>query len=289
MYELNEILNIFENGMNQAGQISTELLTHVGELKVTVLQYGKFLGILIFGILLITSLTRFLFGKKNQINLAVTSAMEILCVYVINTVIFALGLQLQQFITPLPFVTMVEDYLILYPILSAEFMDICHHVLKLLIIAFLVNLINEFVPMGKHMLTWFLLRILTVVMAVAVIYFAEMGLNTFLPQGLYDIAPTVLLCCLVALVLLGSLKVIVGAAMAFLDPIIAALYTFFFSTFIGRALAKAMVSTALLTGLVVALDYLNISVVLIAVSALTAYLPLLLIVLVLWYIVGHIL
>lgn len=286
---MNDMLDIFENGLNQAGQIGSELLSQMGDLKVTVMQYGKFLGILIFGILLITSLTRFLFGKKNQINLAVTSAMEILCVYVINVVIYALGLHLKEFITPLPFVTLVEDYLILYPILSAEFVDICHHVLKLLIIAFLVNLINEFIPTGKHLITWFLLRIITVVLSVAAIYFAELGLNTFLPQGLYQIAPTVLLCCLVALVLLGSLKVLVGAVMAFLDPIIAALYTFFFSTFIGRALAKAMVSTALLTALVVALDYLNISVVLIAASALTAYLPLLLIVLALWYIVGHIL
>lgn len=286
---MNEILDIFENGLDQAGQLGSDLLGHVDALKINLLQYSKFLCILIFGILLISSLTRFLFGKKNQINLAMTSAMEILCVYVINVVIYALGLHLQQFITPLPFVTMVEDYLILYPILSAEFVDICHHVLKLLIIAFLVNLINEIIPEGKHLITWFLLRLITVAIAVAAIYFAELGLNTFVPQGIYDIAPTVLLCCLVALVLLGSLKVLVGAVMAFLDPVIAALYTFFFSNVIGRALAKAMVSTALLTGLVAALDYLNITVVLIAASALSAYLPLLLIVVALWYIVGRIL
>lgn len=289
MNEINEILDIFQNGMNQAGQIGNELLSHADELKVTVLQYGKFLGILVFGILLISSLTRFLFGKEHQINLAVTSAMEILCVYVLNTVIFALGLQLQQFITPLPFVTMVEDYLLIFPILSAEFTDICHHVLKLLIIAFLVNLINEFIPKGEKVLTWLILRLITVVLAVAAIYVAELALNTYLPQGFADIAPTVLLCALVALVLLGSLKVFVGAAMAFLDPIVAALYTFFFSNIFGRALAKAMVSTALLTALVVALDYLGIVVVHIAASALLAYIPLLLIVLVLWYIVGHIL
>lgn len=286
---MNEILDIFENGLDQAGQLGSDLLVQVDALKVNLMQYSKFLCILIFGILLISSLTRFLFGKKNQINLALTSAMEILCVYVINVVIYALGLHLQQFITPLPFIAMVEDYLILYPILSAEFVDICHHVLKLLIIAFLVNLINEIIPEGKHLITWFLLRLITVAISAAAIYFAELGLNTFVPQGIYDIAPTVLLCCLVALVLLGSLKVLVGAVMAFLDPVIAALYTFFFSNIIGRALAKAMVSTALLTGLVVALDYLNITVVLIAASALTAYLPLLLIVVALWYIVGRIL
>ncbi len=281
---MTEILDAFTEELN-----GSALLGQLYEFRVNAVQYLKFLGILVFGILFISSLTRFLFGKKAQVNLAVTSAIEILCVYVVNTVIYALGLQLQEFLTPLPFVTMVEDYLLIFPILSAAFTDICQHVLKLLIIAFLVNLINEFIPKGEQLLTWFLLRFITVVLAVGGIYLLELGLNTWLPQGFADIAPTVLLCALVALILLGSLKVFVGAALAFLDPIVAALYTFFFSSFIGRALAKAMVSTALLTGLVVALDYLGILVVHIAAAALIGYIPLLLIVLVLWYIVGHIL
>lgn len=281
---MNEILEIFQSEI-----VNSDVVQQVQQVSVSAVQYLKFLGVLIFGILLISSLTRFLFGKKAQVNLAVTSAVEVLCVYVINTVIYALGLQLQQFLTPLPFVTMVEDYLIFFPILSADFSVICQHVLKLLIIAFLVNLINEFIPKGEHVVTWFLLRFITVVLAVGVIYCLDVALNMYLPQGFADIAPTVLLCVLVALVLLGSLKVFVGAAIAFLDPIIAVLYTFFFSNFIGRALAKAMVSTALLTALVVALDYLGIAVVHIAAAALTAYIPLLLIVLALWYVVGHIL
>lgn len=281
---MNDLLEVFGSEIDVQ-----QVLQQAEQVRVTALQYAKFVGILIFGLLLISSLTRFLFGKKAQINKAVTSAVEIFCVYVINVVIYALGLRLQEFLTPLPFVAMVEDYLVIYPILSAEFVDICHHVLKLLIIAFLVNLLNEFVPEGKHIVTWFLLRLITVAVSVAVIYGAELLLNTYIPQGLAEIAPTVLLCCLVALILLGAMKVLVGAALAFLDPIVAALYTFFFSNFIGRSLAKAMVSTALLTGVIVLLDVLDISVVLIAASALTAYIPLLLIVVVLWYIIGRIL
>ena len=281
---MNDLLQVFGSEIDVQ-----QVLQQMEQVRVTAVQYAKFLGILIFGLLFISSMTRFLFGKKAQINKAVTSAVEIFCVYVINVVIYALGLHLQEFLTPLPFVTMVEDYLVVYPILSAEFVDICHHVLKLLIIAFLVNLVNEFVPEGKHVVTWFLLRLITVAVSVAVIYLAELLLNAYIPQGLAEIAPTVLLCCLFALILLGAMKVLVGAVLAFLDPIVAALYTFFFSNIIGRSLAKAMVSTALLTGVIVLLNVLDISVVLIAASALTAYIPLLLIVLVLWYIIGKIL
>ena len=165
---MNEILDLFESGIG-----NSDIVGQLQQISVSIVQYAKFVGILIFGILLISSLTRFLFGKKAQINLAVTSAVEILCVYIINTVIFALGIHLQQFLTPLPFVTLVEDYLLIYPILSAEFTDICQHVLKLLIIAFLVNLINEFIPQGKKVFTWFFLRFATVVASVIVIYFVS--------------------------------------------------------------------------------------------------------------------
>lgn len=279
---MNEILEVFKTKIT-----NSELIVQMQELSVTAVQYLKFLGILLFGILLLSSLARFLFGKKAQINQAVASAMEILFVYVIYSIIFGLGLGLQTLITPLPFVTMVEDYLLIFPILDATFADICSHVAKMLVIAFLVNLINGCLPKGEHVFTWFLLRLVTIIASVIVIYFADQLMNAYLPQNFADIAPTALLCALVALILLGSLKLIVGAAMAFLDPIVAALYTFFFSNIIGRALAKAMVTTTLLTGLVIALNKLKIVAVHVAASALTAYIPLLLIVLLLWYVVGH--
>ena len=252
-------------------------------------QYAKFLGLLVFGILLLGSLNRFLFGKENQINIAVTAAMEILCLYVLNIVIYALGLQYEFFLAPLPFVTLAEEQLLIFPILSAELHATCDQLLKLLIIAFLVNLIGSLVPQGEKLLSWTVLRLITVALSVALLYGADLLLAAYLPQGFADYAPMVLLLSLVALIALGSMKVFVGAALAFLDPIVAALYTFFFSNIIGRALARAMVTTALIAGLIAALNFLEITVLHIAAAALTAYIPLLLIVILLWYFVGRIL
>lgn len=252
-------------------------------------QYAKFLGLLVFGILLLGSLNRFLFGKENQINIAVTAAMEILCLYVLNIVIYALGLQYEFFLAPLPFVTLAEEQLLIFPILTADLHAICDQLLKLLIIAFLVNLIGGLVPQGEKLLSWTILRLITVALSVALLYGADLLLAAYLPQGFTDYAPTVLVLSLVALIALGSLKVFVGAALAFLDPIVAALYTFFFSNIIGRALARAMVTTALIAGLIAALNFLEITVLHIAAAALSAYIPLLLIVILLWYFVGRIL
>ena len=103
---MEEILQIIQSGV-----LEFEIPDTVTQIGATALQYAKFLGILVLGVLVLSSLNRFLFGKENQINLAVTSAMEILCLYVLNIVICALGLDVKLFLTPLPFVTLAEEYL----------------------------------------------------------------------------------------------------------------------------------------------------------------------------------
>ena len=263
-----------------------ETITQIG---ATALQYGKFLGLLILGVLLLSSLTRLLFGKENQINLAITAAMEILCLYVINIVICALGLDYKLFLSPLPFVGMSEDYLYLFPLLSADMPVLYNHLLRLLIIAFLVNLIGGLIPQGQNLLAWTILRLITVAFSVAALYGADLLFGWYLPQGFGAYAPTVLVLSLAALIALGSLKLFVGAALAFLDPIIAALYTFFFSNFIGRALARAMVSCLLISGLLLLANWLGITALHIAAEALKGYIPLLAVVVLLWYFVGRVL
>ena len=95
---MEEIINIIESGV-----LDFKIPDSIMQIGATALQYGKFLLFLALGVLLLSSLNRFLFGKENQINLAITTAMEILCLYVINIVICAMGLQYELFLTPLPF------------------------------------------------------------------------------------------------------------------------------------------------------------------------------------------
>ena len=263
-----------------------ESITQIG---ATAVQYGRFVGLFALGVLFLSSLNRFIFGKENQLNMAITAAMEILCLYVINIVICALGLDYQVFLAPLPFVSISQDQLYLFPILSADLEILCSHLLRLLVIAFLVNLIGGLVPHGKNLFSWTILRLITVAFSVAALYAADLLTALYLPQNITQHAPMILLLSLAALIALGSLKVLVGAALAFLDPIIGVLYTFFFSNIIGRALARAMVSCLLIGGLLALLDWLNISALHIAADALTGYIPLLAVVVLLWYFVGRVL
>lgn len=270
-------------------EIITELQNYFDQYRDQIFQYLKLLGLLVFAFLFVSSLFRFIFGKKAQLNRAVSSAMEILCLYVINIVIYSMGIHLEVFLSPLPFVELQGEYLHIFPIFQAEFTDICDQVLKVLIIAFFVNILNDIIPDGKNVFTWYLLKLITVALAVGANYLIDLALAAFLPQGFTQIAPTILMISLVALVLLGSLKLLTGIALAFLDPIISALYTFFFSNFIGRELARAMVTTALVTGLVALVNALGITSAFIAAVALTGYIPLLLTLFMVWYLIGHIL
>lgn len=269
--------------------ILNQILAIYEQHKNDVIQYGIFLAVLVFGILFLSSLFRFLFGKKAQLNRAISSSMEILCLYIINIVIYSLGFHLDIFLAPLPFVSLQGDYIYLYPIFTATFTNTCGLILKILIISLLVNMINDLIPQGEHPLSWYFFRLFTVAIAVGINYAADWVLQMYLPQGLTQYAPTILVVSLVALILLGSLKLLTGIALAFLDPIVAALYTFFFSNYLGRQLARALVSTALLTAIVVILNYMGMTQFLIDISSLTGYLPMLSILLALWYLVGHIL
>ncbi len=266
-----------------------EFLASIEAQKETILSYVKFGGITVFGFLLLGSLFRFIFGKKAQLNHAVSSAVEILCLYIINIVIYSLGIRWELFLKPLPFISIEGDYLHIMPILSTDFHLVCEQVLKVVIIAFLVNLLEDVMPKGKKLLSWYFFRLVTVVLAVAANYAADLLISAFLPAEVFAMAETVLLCLLLALILLGSLKMLTGLVLSFLDPIVGALYTFFFSKLLGQQLAKALVSTALITALMALLEYLGLTTVFIAASVLTAYIPLLVILLALWYVIGHIL
>jgi hypothetical protein len=252
-------------------------------------HYREFVVVMVVGVMLVSVLARAIFGQRSTLQHAVSSSMAILCIYVVNVVIYSTGVKLDFILSPLPFVRIEGDYLILFNLLSSPFNEICIHVLDMVILAFLMNLLDSVLPKGKKLISWYFFRFLSVVMAICLQYIVNLVLGILVPAGFAAIAPTILLIILIAAVLLGSLKLLVGGLLAFLDPIMGVLYTFFFSNIVGKQLSKAILTTTLLTALVALLNYLQISAVYIASAALIAYLPLLIIVLVLWYVVGHIL
>lgn len=251
--------------------------------------FGKSTLLLALGSLLLGSVGRFVFGKKSAFSHAVSSAIGILFVYAAAIVVYSAFAQYASLVPPLPYVQIIGTKLTLFSFAGSHYTAICTQVLNMVILAFLVNLLDSLIPTGKGIFTWFLSKCATVFGAILLQLLVNWLLGKYLPQGLMTYAPTILLGLVILLLLVGALKFVVGALLATVHPLIGAFYTFFFATVVGKAVTKSVLTTALLTGLLYGLNYIGCTAISIASAALIAYIPLLIILALLWYLVNKIL
>ena len=241
------------------------------------------------GALVLGFLGRLIFGKKSVLNQSVSSAIGILFIYALTIVLHSQGIDLKLLVSPLPFITLDGDYLHLYSFVSSDYVVACGQLLTMIVLAFLVNLVNGWLPTGKKLIPWLFFRCLSVILAMLLHTIVSVLLNMFLPEGLLTWAPVILLGLLLLMLATGALKFLVGAVIGTVNPVIGLLYTFFFSTVIGKQLSKAILTTGLIFALVAGLNYIGVTAIYIAGSALVAYIPLLIVLLALWYVIGHLL
>ena len=252
-------------------------------------QIGRFTAIFVVGILLLGLLGRFAFGKRSALNHSVSSAISILFMYAIFVVVAIFVQPLSAYLSPLPFIDMDSDFLYIFPIFSSGYQEICYHILGTLILSFLLNLLDSYLPEAKKLFSWFFRNISILILGFVLHGLATYLLNRFLPEVLLIWAPVILLGVLVFLLVLSFLKVLFGVAMAAVNPLIAAVYTFFFANKIGKLFSKAIFTTILLTLIVAVMNWTGFTTLSIAVAALTAYIPFLIILLFLWYLLGKVL
>lgn len=249
----------------------------------------KFIALFAGAMLIIGAVARMLLGQQSGLNRALSAGMGILCIYALTIVIYTFNpYDLSKYLAPLPFVTFDGDVLYVFSFADAEFPLICSQVLSMIILAFLVNLLDSTLPRGKKMITWFLSRFVTVVLAMVVHYFVSWGFNMFLPGVLVTYAPTILLVVLIAMLLIGLANVVLSLILMVVNPIFGAVYAFFFSNLVGKQLGKAVMTTAILCGVVFVLNHFGYAAIVISAAALQAYIPLIIALLILWYITGHV-
>lgn len=262
-----------------------EILTYFDSLGLSLNSLLVAAGTILLGTLLLCIVGRFIFGKKSTLVAAVSSAIGIIFVYALNIVLPSAGAQFQQFITTLPFITVTGDQMTLFSFTGADYTVICSELVSLIILSFLMNLIDRALPKGKNLFVWIILRVLTVVLAQVAHLIVTGLLSAYLPEGILIYAPVIILAILLLMLLTGALKFLVGLILTTVNPLIAALYTFFFANIVGKQVTKAVLTTGILALLVFGLEKLGITAISIAAGALTAYIPFAVILLVLWYIV----
>lgn len=250
----------------------------------------QFALILAAGALALGLVGKYLLGKRSGLNHCVSSAVGILFVYAVTIIIYIFEPgNLSRFLSPLPFVSLHGEYLLLFSFAGSEYTAICTEVLNMIILAFLVNLLDSWIPKGKGIIGWYLFRFLTVALAMAAQLIVTGLLSQYLPGVLVAYAPMLLVGILAVMVLLSLLKALLSLVLTVVNPILGGIYTFFFASKIGRMLGRAVVTTVLLCAVVYLLEYLGYSVISISADALTGYAPLAAVLLVLWYVIGHLL
>lgn len=278
---LPEDLNLTGMVQNASRMVPMDLsLTHV----------AKFLLFFAAGSLILSILGRFILGKRSSLNHSVSAVMAILFIYAVTIVVYTFQpWNLDSLLSPLPFVTFFNDYLVVMPIVGIYPTVLARELLCLIILVFLVNLLDIMVPQGKTPLGWYCLRFFTVGLAMVLYLVIHWAFHTYAPHLLVEYAPLILLLLLIALLLLGFLNAVFGLVLTITNPFVGAVYTFFFSNVIGKQVTKAVFSTAILCVILFLIDHAGLSFIHISVTALTAYIPIAVISLILWFLIGHLL
>lgn len=229
---------------------------------------------------------RFAFGKKSVLNQSVSSAIGILFIYAATILLTSSGIDLGFLVSPLPFISVADGNIYLYPILNFEFVSLCGELLNMIILAFVVNIINRWMPQGKHLFSWLFFRALSVALGMVAFSLVNMLLLSMLPEGFITWAPVIILGLLVVMLAVGALKFLIGALLITVNPLIGFLYTFFFANIVGKMLSRAMLTTLLIAALVAGISYIGFAVISIGTATLIACIPLVILLLVLWFVVG---
>ncbi len=265
------------------------VISYFDQLGLDFSSLSKASVILLLGALLICAILRFIYRKKTLICQAVSSSIAIVFIGLISVLIITLADDLLWIVSPLPLVSISNNALTFFSFRDAGYLAIAAELLSMIILAFLVNLADCWLPKGKNMLHWLFLRCLTVLIGFVLHFAVTWLMNRFLPQGILQYAPTVLLLILTVMLLTGVLRIIVGLFLTTISPIIAALYTFFFASFVGKQVTRAVLTTGILCGVIGLLNKYGIASLSIAAGALVAYIPFLLILIPVWYVVNKLL
>ena len=259
----------------------------------TDLEFGvviKFLLFYIAGALIMGCLGRIVLGRHSSLNHSLSSAMAILFIYVTTIVVYTFKpWNLESFLSPLPFVTFFNDYMVVMPVIGIRPTVLSRELLSLIMLAFLVNLTDISLPKGKSILGWCFWRFLSILLSMSLHLMMHWAFDTFLPNVLVTYAPIILLLLLVFMMLLGFLNAILGLVLTITNPLIGAAYTFFFSNIIGKQFTKAFFTAGILSVIIYLMGAFDYNFVNISMMSLTAYGPVAIISLILWYLIGHLL
>ena len=258
--------------------------------EIDFMSMAQFLLYFAAASLVLGGISRMVLGRRSSLSHSLSSVMAVLFIYTVTVIIYTFKpWNLDILLSPLPFVTFSEHYLIIHPITDLTFPALCTQLLSLLILTFLINLVDTLIPEGESAVGWLLLRLITVLGSFALHLLVSWAFRTYLPEALVTYAPMVLLGILLILLGSGVVSLMMGLVIAITSPFLGAMYSFFFSNIVGKQISKAIFTGGVICGILWLMEHFGLVVILITPAALLTYIPLALVLVGLWFLIGHLL
>lgn len=252
-----------------------------------ILTFLKFTLIVSIACFLLRLLFRLVCGKKSGMRKSLDSAIAILIVYAASFALTFTESKYQTFLSPLPFVSIDQNAVQIFVLTGADSHTICVELVNTLVLAFCIGLLNDLIPTGRNFFTWAFFRCLSIILGALAHWGANWLFTTYLPDFIVTNAPVVLLSLVIILLAVSIFKVIIGTLLGFtVSPLVGAIYTFLISNIVGKQISRAAVTTLILTAAVYALNYFGIVTIAFGSLFISAFLPALLVLLILWYLLN---
>ena len=259
------------------------------------LSTSSFLLMFSLAIFFIALLARLFLGKESSLRTSMSCGLSMIMMYAICTVIYTFSPKdFRYYLNHLPlgvfgFNDAGQKALALNTFQNLELPELCHQVLRIFLLAFLVNQLNNFTPKKLKLPGWILYNLFSLFIGIGLYYMLDRIIGMFFPFVYSEYAPLILLSLLIIAFFGGLIKVILAALMATVSPLVAALYAFFFDSRIGKTVSKAIGSTFVIMVFSFTLDYLGYGVIPVDTASLAAYVPFAVCMFLLWVLVGRIL
>lgn len=234
-------------------------------------------------------------GAAKTFPRAASACFAILFIYVVSICTMGAEGQTKVLLNALPFFGQVSDAAGIFVMMRTSFSAFLLEAAQLLILSFIINLLQDL--LGKliqpqcdsHLLrffVWYFWQCVIVCIGLAANYGAYLLIRRYLSDRALKWILVGLLILLTAAMVLMALRLLLRSVAFFARPVFTLLSGFFFTNRIGRNLTNAFLTTAALTLIVVAADRIGWLLPLTYGGILlTSFAPVLILLLVIWYLV----
>lgn len=231
--------------------------------------------------------SRLIFGPNSSLSRAISASVCILFIYVVTVIVYILKpWSLDRLLSPLPYVSFCGEALVIHPFVGVSFQVFASEALSLIVLSFLVINSCSIIHSDSSPIRWAISSFVAVTLSMLLHLLANWAIKTFIPS-VYTQYGTMLFFILLLLALFGGIaKIILGIFLTSVNPVFGILYTFFFSSKLGKAVSLSVLSAAIVTIVFSIIEYLGYSVIFISAADLLSYIPLLIALIILWYLIG---